>query len=171
MASRLWSIVPALLAGVLIGAVGTYVAMPPVTGTTVPSHGTSTATGCERPDDPPAWTGYVPEGGEYKAVYLSNYSYAHDAAAVRLRSNLTETRAGHWRLALTTTPSDSGKDVTEQCQPRTLIDASVAIPTSAESLTITLDGDRIANVSTTAHSPRFAALDRNATARESTASN
>ena len=52
MDSRLWTILPALLAGVLIGAILMQFALPPIAGTSVPSHTLSTATGCADADDP-----------------------------------------------------------------------------------------------------------------------
>lgn len=158
MDTRVWTALGALVAGILIGAVVMQFAMPPVTGTSVPSHGFSTATGCADADDPRGWVGLVPES-DHRSVYLMNYSHLHDAPDIELRSNLTEREPDVWRLELTTSPVDSGKDVPEDCQPRTMIDASVALPTTAQSLTITLDGEQITVVETTAASPRFSYLD------------
>lgn len=158
MASRIWSNLAALVAGVLVGVVLMQVAAAPLTGTSVPSHGLGTATGCAQPDDPSAWTGMVPES-EHRAVYLMNYSHVHDSPDVEHRGELTEPEPGDWLLELTTEPGDGEKNVPEDCQPRTLIHASVALPTDARSLTVTLDGEQVAVVETTASSPRFSYLD------------
>lgn len=45
MESRIWTIIPAVIAGILIGAIVMQVVAPPVSGTSVPSHGMATATG------------------------------------------------------------------------------------------------------------------------------
>lgn len=154
MESRIWSILPALIAGVVIGAVLMQFMTPPVTGTSVPSHAFAAATGCVQTDDRQGWVGVIP-GGDYTAVYLTNYTLAHDEPALDLESALTETAPNQWELTLTTSPADDGKGVPEGCQPRSVIDTSVAIPVTAESLTVTLDGDRLTNIDTTDHSPRF----------------
>lgn len=160
MVSRLWTIVPALLAGVLVGAILVSLMAPPLTGTSVPSHGVSTATGCEKADDPRAWVAVVPEG-DHQAVYLQNYSVVHDDPAVDVRSELTESGDGtdEWVLALTTRPADTEKVVPDGCQPRTLVDAAVAVPPTAQSLTVTLDGEQVAVVETAVNAPRFRYLD------------
>ena len=154
MESRIWTILPALVAGVVIGAVVMQILAPPITGTSVPSHGVVTATGCVDADDPRGWIGTVPED-DHQAVYLMNYSHVHEESDVELRTNLTEAEPNAWKLSLTVEPGDGGKDVPEDCQPRTMIDASVAVPTTAASLTITIDGETIAVVDTSARSPRF----------------
>lgn len=158
MESRLWTVLPALIAGMVIGALAIQFMAPPVTGTSVPSHGVTTATGCVKADDPQGWIGVVPQG-DHSAVYLSNYTVEHGASALDFDSSLTETAPDTWELVLTTSPAEDGKEVPEGCQPRTVIDSAVAIPATAESLTITLDGERITVVDTTAKSPRFSDLD------------
>lgn len=60
---------------------------------------------------------------------------------------------------MTATPVGSDKDVPADCQPRTRLDASVALPTGAESLVITVDGEPVVTVEKTATSPRFSYLD------------
>ena len=158
MESRIWTILPALVAGIVIGAVVMQILAPPITGTSVPSHRVATATGCLDADDPRGWIGVVRED-DHQAVYLMNYSHVHDESDLEIRTNLTETEPNAWQLSLTVEPGDEGKDVPEDCQPRTTIDASVAVPTTAESLTITIDGETIAVVDTSARSPRFYDLD------------
>lgn len=157
MASRLWTVLPSVFAGVLIGAVLMQALAPPVSGTSVPSHSFSTATGCADADDPHGWVGQVPEG-DHRSVYLMNYTFTHDAPDIELQSELAEDAPGAWTLALTTTAGDSGKEVPDDCQPRTVLDVAVALPTAAESLTVTLDGDHVTVVDTTASSPHFAFL-------------
>lgn len=158
METRLWTVLPALIAGVLIGAVLMQFLTPPMSGTSVPSHGMTTATGCLDADDPRGWIGVVPDA-DYRAVYLANYSYPHNATDVEIRSELSESASNAWVFAITVTPGDSEKDVPDDCQPRSMIDASIAVPTAAESLTITIDGETIAVVDTTVNSPRFSYLD------------
>lgn len=143
-----------LVVGVLIGAVVAGTVGAPMSGTTVPSHGLATATGCESPDDPRAWVGQVPDG-DYRAVYLMNYSFTHDEPGLEVLGDLTEPEPNHWVLAVTATPVDSDKHVPADCQPRTRLDASVAIPTDAESLQITLDGESVVTIETTENAPRF----------------
>lgn len=158
MESRLWTMLPAIIAGVLIGVVLMQFATPPVSGTSVPSHGLMTATGCVDADDPKGWVGVVPNG-DHRSVYLMNYSYVHGAPEVEILGELTESSPGVWEFAITVTPVTSEKAVSESCQPRSVIDAAIAIPTDADSLTITIDGESIAVVDTTAQSPRFGYLD------------
>jgi hypothetical protein len=118
----------------------------------------TTATGCADAEDPRAWVGHVPDA-DYRAVYLTNYTFVHDEPDIEVRAELTESDPGEWVLAVTTTPGDGDKEIPEDCQPRTRLDASVALPTDAESLRITLDGEPIAEVETTANSTRFRYLD------------
>lgn len=158
MNSRLWTVLPAVVAGVLIGAVLMQFLTPPMSGTSVPSHGMATATGCVDADDPRGWIGVVPDA-DYRSVYLMNYSYAHNATDVEISGELTESASNAWEFAITVTPGADEKEVPEACQPRSMIDASVALPTAAESLTITIDGEPIAVVETTGNSPRFSYLD------------
>lgn len=158
MDSRTLPLFSGLVIGLVLGIMLMQVASPPLTGTSVPSYGLTTATGCAEPDDPRAWVGQVPDA-DYRAVYLMNYSFIHDEAAVELRAELTEPEPDAWVLAVTTTPTDTDKAVPEDCQPRTSLDASVALPTSAESLQITLDSEPVVTVETTANAPRFRYLD------------
>lgn len=158
MESRLWTILPALIAGILIGAVVMQVVTPPVSGTSVPSHGMSTATGCVDPDDPQGWIGVVPNA-DHRAVYLTNYSYVHEAPDVEIVGELTESTTNAWTFAISVTPVTSEKEVPNTCQPRSMIDAAIALPTSAESLTVTIEGEPIAVVDTAAQSPRFSYVD------------
>jgi hypothetical protein len=153
-------LVGGLLLGLLLGALlgvllaGTFAT--PISGTSVPSHGFSTATGCAG-DEPPAWVGTTPDG-DHRSVYLGNYSFTHDSPGVDVRSTLTEGADGAWTLALATTPAETDRDVPDDCQPRTTVDASVALPTDADSLTITLDGERIAAVDVSVDEPQFRSL-------------
>lgn len=142
----------------LIWAIAMQMLVPPISGTTVPSHGVNTATGCFDDNDSRAWIGIVPNG-DHRTVYLMNYSHVHDAGDIDLESSLTELASDRWELVLTTMPGDDAKEVPEGCQPRTTIDASVALPTTAQSLTVKLDGDVVITVQTTAVSPRFAYLE------------
>lgn len=158
MDSRIWTVLSAVIAGVLLGAVMMQLATPPVSGTSVPSHGLTAATGCEAADDPRAWIGVVPNA-DHRAVYLMNYTALHDAADVEIRGELTEPTANAWRFAITVTPVTSEKTVPDTCQPRSVIDAAIALPAGAESLTITIDGEPIAVVDTASSSPRFRYLD------------
>lgn len=158
MASRFWTILLSVLAGVFIGAVLVQSLGAPISGTSVPSHGIATATGCADADDPRAWVGQVPNA-DYRAVYLMNYTFVHDDPDIELRGELVESSPGDWEFQLETTPGTSEKDVPADCQPRTIVDASVALPTTAESLTVTLDGETITVVETTGSSPRFGYLE------------
>ncbi|MFB6093080.1 MAG: hypothetical protein ABEK02_08730 [Haloquadratum sp.] len=148
------TVLAALLLGVLVGGAAVQVATPPDTGTSVPSHGLSTATGCADADDPRGWVGTVPTP-DHRAVYLMNYSYRHRDATVDLRSDLTQPEPGRWVLAIRTEPDPSDKTLPAECRPRTTIDASVALPTTAASLGITIDGETVAVIDTTAPEPRF----------------
>lgn len=154
MESRFWTIIPAVIAGVLIGAVMMQFLTPPMSGTSVPSHGMATATGCLDADDPRGWIGVVPNA-DYRGVYVGNYSYVHDATDVEIRGELTESASNAWVFDITVTPGDGEKEVPDDCQPRSMIDASIALPTAAESLTITIDGEPIAVVDTTTSAARF----------------
>jgi hypothetical protein len=147
-----------LVAGLLVGALAVGTLATPVTGTATPSHSLTTATGCASPDEPRPWIGSVPDP-DHRSVYLANYSYAHAAADVDVRANLSERAPGAWVLAVTTSPGDAAKTPPDDCQPRTTVDAAVALPTDAESLAITVDGERIAAVRTATTAPRFRYLD------------
>lgn len=158
METRRWAVLSAFLAGVLIGGVVMLFVTPPVSGTSVPSHGMATATGCLDDDDPRGWIGVIPDA-DYRAVYLTNYTHVHTAPDVEIRGTLTESSTNAWVFAITVTPEDGEKSVPGTCQPRSMIDAAIAIPTTAESLTITVEGETIAVVDTTANSPRFPYID------------
>lgn len=158
MESRFWTIFPSVIAGVIIGAVLMQFVAPPVSGTSVPSHGLTTATGCEAVDDQRGWIGVVPND-DHRAVYLMNYSYAHDPPDVEIRGELGEPSPNVWHFAVTVTPVDGEKVVPDTCEPRSVISAAIALPTDAESLRITIDGELVTVVDTRAHSPRFSSLD------------
>jgi hypothetical protein len=158
MDSRIPSLLSGLVLGLVLGVMLMQVVTPPLTGTSVPSHGLTTATGCAEADEPRAWVGQVPNA-DYRGVYLMNYSFVHDNPDLEVRAELTESEPNAWILAVTTTPEDSDKEIPDDCQPRTRLDASVALPTSAESLRIVLDGEAVVTVDTTASSPRFHYLD------------
>ncbi|WP_458207867.1 hypothetical protein [Haladaptatus sp. NG-SE-30] len=158
MDSRTWSLVSGIIIGLVLGVVVMQFVTPPLSGTSVPSHGLSTATGCVDEDDPRAWIGQVPNG-DHRSVYLMNYSFVHDEPDIEVRADLNESAPGEWVLAVTTSPGNSEKQPSDDCQPRTTMDASVALPTSAETLTVTIDGKQVAIIETQAHSPRFRHLD------------
>lgn len=158
MKYRVLSISVGVVIGVVLGVVLMQVMTPPFTGTTVPSHGLSTVTGCEEANQPRPWVGQVSQT-DYQAVYLMNYSFIHDDPDVEVRAQLTESEPGAWILAVSTTPIDSDKDVPGDCQPRTRLDASVALPLDAESMQVLLDGEPVVSIRTTANSPRFHYLD------------
>lgn len=158
MRSPVPSFVAGLVLGVVLAVLLFQVGTPPLSGTSVPSHGLTTGTGCADAEDPRAWVGHVPDA-DYRAVYLTNYSFVHDEPDIEVRAELTEPEPSEWVLAVTTTSSDGDKEIPEDCQPRTRLDASVALPTDAESLRITLDGDPVVEVETTANAPRFRYLD------------
>ena len=92
---------------------------------------------------------------EYRGVYLQNYTYRHDAADVEIRGELTEAGSNAWTFAIAVTPGDDGKGAADDCQPRSTIAASIALPTAAESLRITLDGEVVAVIDLPANAPRF----------------
>lgn len=158
METRIWTILPALIAGVLIGAVLMQFVTPPVSGTSVPSHGLTTATGCVDADDPQAWLGMVPNA-DHRAVYLMNYSYVHDEADVEIIGKLTESETNEWKLAISGTPVTTEKALPGDCQPRSVINAAIALPMDVESLVITLDGETVTVVDTATTSPQFSYLD------------
>ncbi|GAB7095652.1 hypothetical protein JCM30237_28060 [Halolamina litorea] len=145
-----------VLLGVLLGTL-TAGAGSPVGGTTVPSHGVSTVTGCAG-DEPRAWVATTPDS-DHRSVYLANYSFTHDSPGVDVRSTLREGDDGAWTLALATTPSETDREVPADCRPRTTVDATVALPTGADSLTITLDGEPLATVEVATNRPRFRYLE------------
>jgi hypothetical protein len=158
MGSRILPLFSGLVIGVVLGIVLMQVAAPPLTGTSVPSSGVTTATGCAEPDDRRPWVGQVPNP-DYRAVYLMNYSVIHDTPDVEVRADLSEPNPDAWLLAVTTMPADTDKAVSEDCQPRTTLDAAVALPTSADSLQITIDGEPVVTVETTSNAPRFRYLE------------
>lgn len=155
---RTRSLLSGLVIGVLVGAILMQFVTPPISGTSVPSHGLTTATGCAEPSDPRASIGHVPNS-DYRAVYLMNYSFVHENPDIEVRAELTDSASNAWIFAITTSTAGDGRDLPEDCQPRTILDASIALPTTAETLTITLDGDRIVIVETRANEPRFRYLD------------
>lgn len=159
MVPRILPFFSGLVLGLVIGIVLLQVGTPPLTGTTVPSHGVTTATGCAEEAEPRAWVGQV-RHADYRAVYLANYSFVHDEPDVEVRAALVESEPGAWVLEVTTSPVDSDKEVPSECQPRTKLGASVALPSTAESFQITLDGESVVIVETTANSPRFHYLDQ-----------
>ncbi len=159
MESRISTVLPALIAGILIGALLMQFVAPPISGTSVPSHTLSTATGCQDAADPRGWVAVVPDS-DHRSVYLSNYSYVHAAPNVQIRGELTESGPTTWDFAISVTPETSEKEVPEECQPRSVINAAIALPTEAESLTISIEGETIVAVDTTSSWPRVSNLER-----------
>ncbi|WP_254821150.1 hypothetical protein [Haloglomus halophilum] len=149
-----------LLAGLVVGAVAGGLAVAatqsPQSGVSVPSMGTTAATGCLSGDEPRAWVGQTSvDAGEYRAVYLQNYSFTHDTPNLAVRGDLTEASDGRWELALTTEAETPTKEVPDDCQPRTTVSASAALPPEFETLTVTLDGDEIVVIEHSGKQPAF----------------
>lgn len=156
MDSRIAVLLAGLVVGAIIGGVGVQVTQPPQSGVSVPSMGTTAATGCLTGDEPRAWVGQTSaNAGEYRAVYLQNYSFTHDTPNLAVRGNLTEASDGRWVLALTTDPDTPTKEAPEDCTPRTTVSASAALPPEFETLRVTLDGDEVATVRNSGNQPAF----------------
>lgn len=163
MNSRIAILIAGLVVGALAGGLAVAAIQSPDSGVSVPSMGTTAATGCLSGDEPRAWVGQTSAGaGEYRAVYLQNYSFTHDTPNLAVRGNLTDEGDGRWELALTTEPDTPTKEAPEDCQPRTTVSASAALPPEFETLTVTLDGDEVATVRNSGNQPAFRYLNETA---------
>jgi hypothetical protein len=152
--------IPVLLAGLVVGAlVGGFAVgqvQPASSGVSVPSMTTTAATGCLGGDEPRAWVGQTSGGAdEYRAVYLQNYSFSHETPDAGVRGDLTEAGDGRWELALRLDPETPTKPPAEDCQPRTTVSASVALPSQFETLRVTVDGDEVTAIENSGNRPAF----------------
>ncbi|WP_276260182.1 hypothetical protein [Haloglomus litoreum] len=156
MDSRIAVLLVGLVVGALAGGLAVGLVQPTQSGVSVPSMTTTAATGCLAGDEPRAWVGQAGGGaGEYRAVYLENYSFSHDDPNLAVRGDITEAGDGRWELALTTESETPTKAPAEDCQPRTTVSASVALPSEFETLRVTLDGEVIAVIEHSGNSPAF----------------
>jgi hypothetical protein len=156
MDSRIAVLLAGLVVGALAGGVAASMTQPASSGVSVPSMGTTAATGCLSGDEPRAWVGQTSaNAGEYRAVLFQNYSFTHENPNLGVRGNLTDAGDGRWELALTTESETPTKAPDEDCQPRTTVSASVALPADFGTLTVTLDGEEVATVRNSGNRPAF----------------
>jgi hypothetical protein len=146
-----------LVVGLVVGGVVGQASVGPTGGVSVPSTTAWSTTGCAD-EEPDAWVGQV-DVVEFSVVEFQNYSFTHEERFVDVRSTLEERTDGAWVLAFRTEPDpDAGEsEVPADCQPRTRLGASVALPGTFETLTVTLDGETLAVVEHTDR-PQFRTL-------------
>ncbi|MFB6108145.1 MAG: hypothetical protein ABEJ82_04780 [Haloplanus sp.] len=154
------ALVVGLLVGVVLGALLAGALLPTTTSTS-PTTTLTTATGCRPADEPvaPSWVGQVPAGDE--EVVVLNHTIRHDSAGLDVRSDLTESGDGRYVLHLSTTPTTE-KAPPEDCHPRTRLTAVVGLPAPYRSLTVELDGERLADVEYAGSTPQFRSLNASA---------
>lgn len=147
-----------LIVGLVVGAVGGQAFAGPQSGVAVPSATSWSATGCAG-EEPPPWVGQV-DVVDFSVIEFQNYSFTHEEPGVDVRMSLDERSDGEWMLAFATEPDPDAdqKEVPAGCQPRTRIGTSVALPTTFETLTVTVDGEVVAVVEH-ADRPQFDHLD------------
>lgn len=161
MDSRIAALLAGLVVGALVGGLGVATVQPAASGVSVPSMTTTAATGCLG-DEPPAWVGQTAaDAGDYRIVHLQNYSFSHDTPDAGIRGDVTEASDGRWELALTT-EGGATKAPDDDCQPRTTVSASVALPSDFETLRVTVDGEEVAVIEHSGNGPAFHYLNESA---------
>lgn len=153
MDSRLAFLAVGLVVGGLLGGAFVQVSQPPRTGVSVPSMTTSASTGCATGAEPRAWVGMTGTL-DHRIVEFQNLSFTHDDPTLGVRGNLTEPSPGEFVLALRTVSETPTKAPSDDCQPRTTVSASVALPTDFRTLDVRLGDEHITTVEN-ADRPRF----------------
>ncbi|POG56324.1 hypothetical protein [Haloferax marisrubri] len=132
----------------------------PTETTTPPTASMTTATGCLLPDEtaPSSWVGRVPAGD--RATVAFNRTFAHDAPSLAVSGELDSSEDGVYVYRITTAPDeDEQKAPSDDCVPRTRLDAVVSVPSDYDSVAVTFDGEELVRFEGGDSSPLFRTLE------------
>ncbi|REA01369.1 hypothetical protein DEQ92_18680 [Haloferax sp. Atlit-6N] len=145
--------------GLVVGA-GVVVYSLPTETTTSPTSSMTTATGCLLADEtaPSSWVGRMPAGEQTTVAF--NRTFTHDAPSVVVRGELDTAEDGVYVYRITTAPDEDGeKEPSDDCVPRTTLDAVVSVPSDFDSVTVTFDGEEMVRFEAGDSSPLFRTLE------------
>ncbi|ELZ77404.1 hypothetical protein C455_13745 [Haloferax larsenii JCM 13917] len=153
------AVLAALFVGLVVGA-GVVAFATPTDLTVSPTSSTAAATGCLGPDEsaPTSWVARAPAGD--RTTFIFNRTFTHDAPSVRIEGTVEEQADGVYVYRLTTSPDeDSEKPPSEDCTPRTKLDAVVSVPSEYESFTVTVDGEELVTIENDGSNSLFRTLE------------
>jgi hypothetical protein len=122
-------------------------------GGEIPSESlvTATGSGCSATVDAGGWVGQQPIH-DVMAVSF-NYTVAHETTAIDVNASLEPSPNGDYFLRIETSPdrevSAKKGSAPEDCQPRTTIDAAMTVPRDYDTITVVVDGERVAAIENT----------------------
>ncbi|WP_416841191.1 hypothetical protein [Haloferax sp. DFSO52] len=151
------ALVAVFLVGVVLGGAGVAFVTPTET-TTSPTSSIAAAAGCLAPDEtaPSSWIVRVPAGDQ--TTFAFNRTFTHETTGVRIDGTVDTPESGVYVYRLTTTPEDE-KPSSDDCTPRTTMDAVVSIPSDYESFTVTVDGEEMVTIENDGSNPLFRTIE------------
>ncbi|KAB1196057.1 MULTISPECIES: hypothetical protein [Haloferax] len=155
----LTALVAVFVVGVVLGGASVAFVTPTET-TTSPTSSISAATGCLAPDEtaPSSWVVRMPAGEQ--TTFAFNRTFTHETPSVRIDGTVETVADGEYVYRLTTGPDeDSQKPPSDDCTPRTTMDAVVSIPSDYESLTIVFDGEEMVTIENDGSNPLYRPLE------------
>ncbi|WP_396612394.1 hypothetical protein ACH9L7_03700 [Haloferax sp. S1W] len=153
------AVLAALFVGLVVGAGAVAFATPTVQPISATSS-LSAATGCLGPNEttPTSWVGRAPAGD--RTTFLFNRTFTHDSPSIRIDGTVEEQADGVYVYRLTTSPDEgSEKTPSDDCIPRTKMDAVASIPSDYESFTVTFDGEEMVTIENDGSNPLFRTLE------------
>ena len=155
----LTALVAVFLVGIVLGGVGVAFVTPTET-TASPTSSITAATGCLGPDEtaPSSWVVRMPAGDQTSFAF--NRTFTHETPSVRIDGDVEMVADGEYVYRLTTSPDeDSEKTPSDDCTPRTTMDAVVSIPSDYETFTVTFDGEEMVTIDNDGSNPVYRTLE------------
>ncbi|WP_411963671.1 hypothetical protein [Haloferax sp. YSMS24] len=153
------ALVAVFVVGVVLG--GVVVASVSPTETTVsPTSSITAGTGCLAADEtaPSSWVVRMPAGEQTSFAF--NRTFTHETPSVRIDGSVETVADGEYVYRLTTSPDeDSEKTPSDDCTPRTTMDAVVTIPSDYETFTVTFDGEEMVTFENDGSNPVYRTLE------------
>ncbi|MCO8267362.1 hypothetical protein NKF06_12385 [Haloferax sp. AB510] len=153
------ALVAVFLVGLVLGGVGVTFVTPTETASS-PTSSIAAATGClvDGETAPSSWAVRMPAGEQTSFAF--NRTFTHDTPSVRIDGDVEMVADGEYVYHLTTSPDeDSEKTPSEDCTPRTTMDAVVTIPSDYETFTVTFDGEAMVTIENDGSGPLFRSLE------------
>ncbi|ELZ82937.1 hypothetical protein C453_13036 [Haloferax elongans ATCC BAA-1513] len=153
------AVLAALFVGLVVGA-GAVAFATPAEQVVSPTSSIAAATGCLEAGEsaPTSWVGRAPAGD--RTTFVFNRTFTHDAPSLRIEGSVEEQADGVYVYRLTTSPDEDGeKTPSEDCTPRTNMDAVASIPSDYESFTVTFDGEEMVTIENDGSNPLFRTLE------------
>ncbi|KAB1194044.1 hypothetical protein GJR96_11585 [Haloferax sp. MBLA0076] len=153
---------PALVAVFVVGVVlggATVAFVTPTEMAASPTSSISSGTGCLAADEssPASWVGRTPAGEQ--TTFVFNRTFTHETPSVRIDGTIENPEDGVYIYRVTATPEEDDKPPSDDCTPRTTMDAVVSIPSDHESFTVTFNGEEMVTLENEHSAPLFRTLE------------